>query len=125
VSVRQSLPTEFLELGPSYRARDPEGVRRFVELEHASGSGAPLGQPVGATVNWAHMERLQVPVLLLTGEADLYAPPPLQRLIASHLPKHEMATLREVGHAPYWEAPGEFNRLVLDFLRRNAGSGAT
>ena len=43
-------------------------------------------------------------VLLLTGEADLYAPPPLQRMIAAHLPKHEMSTLREIGHAPYWEA---------------------
>jgi hypothetical protein len=30
-----------------------------------------------------------------------------------------MCTLREVGHAAYWEAPAEFNRLVLDFLRRN------
>jgi pimeloyl-ACP methyl ester carboxylesterase len=76
-------------------------------------------QPVGALVNWAQMQRLQVPVLLLTGEADLYAPPPLQQMIASHLPKHEMLTLRAIGHAPYWEAPGEFNGAVLDFLRRN------
>ena len=30
-----------------------------------------------------------------------------------------MITLREVGHAPYWEAPTEFNRHVLEFLRRN------
>ena len=74
------------------------------------------------TVDWAAMERLPAPVLLLTGEADLYAPPPLQRMIAAHLPKHEMFTLREVGHAPYWEAPAEFNRLVLDFLRRNPDS---
>lgn len=119
-SVRQAVPTEFLELGPSYRSLNPEGVARFVELEHASNSGRPVRQPVGALVNWAQMQRLQVPVLLLTGEADLYAPPPLQRLIASHLPKHEMLTLREVGHAPYWEAPGEFNGAVLDFLRRNS-----
>jgi pimeloyl-ACP methyl ester carboxylesterase len=56
---------------------------------------------------------------LLTGEADLYAPPPLQRMIATHLPRHEMVTLREVGHAPYWEVPAEFNRLVLDFLARH------
>jgi pimeloyl-ACP methyl ester carboxylesterase len=65
------------------------------------------------------MSRVQSPVLLLTGEADLYAPPPLHNMIAPHLPRHELATLREVGHAPYWEAPDEFNRLVLDFLRRH------
>jgi pimeloyl-ACP methyl ester carboxylesterase len=118
-SVRQTVSTEFLELGPSYRALNPEGVARFVELEHASKPNGVVRQPLGVTVNWAAMERLQVPVLLLTGEADLYAPPPLQRMIAAHLPKHEMSTLREVGHAPYWEIPAEFNRLVLDFLRRN------
>jgi pimeloyl-ACP methyl ester carboxylesterase len=118
-SVRQSVSTEFLELGPTYRALDPEGVARFVELEHAAKPNGVIRQPVGVTVDWAAMERLQASVLLLTGEADLYAPPPLQRMIAGHLPKHEMSTLREVGHAPYWEAPAEFNRLVLGFLRRN------
>ena len=73
-------------------------------------------------VDWSAMEQLQVPVLLLTGEADLYAPPPLQRMIAAHLRRHEMVTLREVGHAPYWEVPAEFNRLVLNFLGRNPDS---
>jgi pimeloyl-ACP methyl ester carboxylesterase len=118
-NVRQSVSTEFLELGPSYRALNPEGVARFVELEHAAKPNGVVRQPLGVTVNWAAMEGLQTPVLLLTGEADLYAPPPLQRMIAAHLPKHETATLRAVGHAPYWEASAEFNRLVLDFLRRN------
>ena len=118
-SVRQSVSTEFLELGPSYRALNPEGVARFVELEHTAKPNGVIRQPLGVTVNWAAMKRLRVPVLLLTGEADLYAPPPLQRMIAAHLPKHEMFTLREVGHAPYWEEPAEFNRLVLSFLRRH------
>jgi pimeloyl-ACP methyl ester carboxylesterase len=122
-SVRPVVPTEFLELGPSYRSLNPEGVARFVELEHASNSGRAVRQPVGALVNWAAMGRLEVPVLLLTGEADLYAPPPLQSMIASHLPRHELLTLREVGHAPYWEAPGKFNGAVLDFLRRNSARG--
>lgn len=122
-SVRQSVSTEFLELGPSYRALNPDGVARFVELEHAAKPNGVMRQPLGVTVNWEAMERLQVPVLLLTGEADLYAPPPLQRMIAAHLPRHELATLREVGHAPYWEVPAVFNRLVLNFLRRHPSPG--
>jgi len=121
--VRPAVPTEFLELGPSYRSLNPEGVARFVELEHAADAGRAVRQPVGVLVNWMEMEQLKVPVLLLTGEADLYAPPPLQQMIASHLPRPELLTLREVGHAPYWEAPGEFNRAVLDFLRRNSARG--
>src|SRR5262249_33219150 len=121
--LRPAVSTEFLELGPSYRSLNPEGVARFVELEHAADAGRALRQPVGALVNWMEMEQLQVPVLLLTGEADLYAPPPLQQMIASHLPRPELLTLRGIGHAPYWEAPGEFNRAVLDFLRRNSARG--
>lgn len=118
-NVRDRVPTEFLELGPSYRALNPEGVAKFVALEHASNPDDIAQQPLGARVDWAAMERLHMPVLLLTGEADLYAPPPLQRLLAAHLRRHEMITLREVGHAPYWEAPTKFNRHVIDFLRRN------
>jgi pimeloyl-ACP methyl ester carboxylesterase len=117
--VRLAVSTQFLELGPSYRAINPQGVARFVELEHAAKPHGVVRQPLGVTVNWAAMQRLQMPVLLLTGEADLFAPPPLQRMIAAHVPKHEMLTMREVGHAPYWEAPAEFNRLLLGFLRRN------
>jgi pimeloyl-ACP methyl ester carboxylesterase len=118
-AVRKVVSTDFLELGPSYRALKPEGVARFADLEHAAKANGVMQQPLGVKVDWAAMRRVQSPVLLLTGEADLYAPPPLQNMIAPHLPRHELATLREVGHAPYWEAPDEFNRLVLDFLRRH------
>jgi pimeloyl-ACP methyl ester carboxylesterase len=117
--VRDRVPTEFLELGPSYRAANPDGVARFVALERVSKPRGTMHQPLGVRVDWAAMQCLQVPVLLLTGEADLYAPPPLQRMLAEHLLRHEMVTLREVGHAPYWEAPAEFNHAVLEFLRRN------
>jgi pimeloyl-ACP methyl ester carboxylesterase len=124
-AVREAVSSEFLELGPSYRALNPEGVARFVELEHAAKAKGVFRQPLGVRVDWAAMERLRMSVLLLTGEADLYAPPPLQRMIAGHLSRHEMLTLREVGHAPYWEAPAKFNRLVLAFLRRNPAAAAS
>jgi pimeloyl-ACP methyl ester carboxylesterase len=40
------------------------------------------------------------------------------RLVASHMKNARLVTMREVGHAPYWEAPAAFNALVLDFLRQ-------
>ncbi len=120
-AVRDHVSTEFLELGPSYRARNPQGTELFAELGRQAKSQAPLGQPSGVTVIWGSMQRLNLRVLLVTGEADLYAPPPLQNLIARHLPNRELATLREVGHAAYWEAPEAFNGLLLDFLDRQRG----
>jgi pimeloyl-ACP methyl ester carboxylesterase len=118
-AVKPHVSTAFIELGPSYRASNPEGTARFAALSAEAHRNHPVDQPSGLELNWKAMERTRVPVLLLTGEADLYAPPPLQRLMARHLPLHEIATIREVGHAPYWEAPEAFNGLVLDFLRRH------
>ena len=118
-AVKPHLSAAFIELGPSYRASEPAGTARFEAHSKAAHARNPGGQPAGVTLTWAMMERTQVPTLLFTGEADLYAPPPLVRLIARHLPVHEVTTLREVGHAPYWEAPEAFRALVLEFLGRH------
>lgn len=115
--VRHQVSTEFLELGPSHRATNPGGVKRFAELSDLALANAPPKQPLGAHVTWQTLEELEIPVLLLTGEADLYAPPPLQAMVASHLQQFRLETLREVGHAPYWEAPDSLNSAILDFLQ--------
>ena len=117
-NVKDVVSTAFIELGPSYRAVDPAGTLRFAELSDQARPRGAAGQPSGVTLTWQAMQRTDIATLLVTGEADLYAPPPLQRLLAQHLPRHELATLREIGHAPYWEAPEAFNALLLDFLGR-------
>lgn len=116
-TIRHAASTEFLELGASYRARDSEGAERFASLSRqAIGSKGDFTQPTGSVVNWKTLEAVRTPVLLLTGEADLYSPPPMQELVASHLPVHRLVTLPAIGHAPYWEAPEQFNEAVLAFL---------
>ncbi|MEM7747234.1 MAG: alpha/beta hydrolase [Pseudomonadota bacterium] len=115
--VRGRVSTEFLELGPSYRIEQSAGVARFAELSRAALVGQPVKQPVGIKVTWEMLEQLTMPVLLLTGEADLFAPPPLQKMVANHIRRHRLETLPQVGHAPYWEVPDAFNSVVLDFLR--------
>lgn len=117
-AIRGAASTEFLELGPSYRASNPEGVARFAALcAQATANKGDFSQPTGASVTWKSLENLRLPVLLLTGEADLYSPPPMQELVASHLANHGLVTLPAIGHAPYWEAPDRFNEAVLEFLK--------
>lgn len=114
---RNNMPSDFLELGPSYRLSHPQGVARFNELEHrAKQHGPAVNLPLGAGVTWPSIRAAGVPTFLVTGEADLFAPPPLQEMVARHMPVHDIATLREVGHAPYWEAPEAFNGLVVGWL---------
>lgn len=114
--LRGAVSATFLELGPSYRAASPEGTARFTALEHAATSGPRLRQPLGVHVDWSALEALRCPTLFITGEADLYAPPPLARLLVSHMRAARLETMRETGHAPYWEAPAAFNGMLLAFL---------
>jgi pimeloyl-ACP methyl ester carboxylesterase len=116
-----SLPAEIRELGPTYRAANPEGTRRWMELERLSRpDGAPApAQPTRNRVTFARLETLEVPTLLITGDADLYAPPPILRLFAARIRRCESVILPACGHSGYWEQPEDFNRVVLTFLARH------
>ncbi len=116
----QALPIELRELGPSYRGTNPEGTSRWIEIERASHPPAgrgPAQQPRN-NLRLALLERLQVPTLVIVGEADLLSPPALMRLLAARIPTCTMVSVPEAGHAAFWEQPEVWNRLVLEFLKR-------
>ncbi|MBB3955268.1 alpha/beta fold hydrolase [Novosphingobium sediminicola] len=112
-----AMPAEVRELSPTYRAANPQGAARWVELEQHSRI-APLGAPPRAGVLWDDVARLPMPILWLTGDADLYVPPPLQREAGRHARRSHYAVIPGTGHSAYWEAPDLFNRAVLAFLKR-------
>ena len=115
-----ALPPHVRELGPAYRAANPEGEARWIELEHASRSEHPLPapQPPRNRITFAALEKLKVPTLLLTGDADLYVPEPVLRLFEKRLRKAKALVLPGIGHSAYWEAPGAFNKALLDFVQQ-------
>lgn len=120
-----ALPVELRELGPSYRAEEPEGVARWHKLSHPP-AAAPKekAQPLpplkpAHAVTWARLRELEVPTLLLTGDADLYTPPAVLRMFQENLPRAEAVVIPETGHSSYWENPRVFNRVLLDFLGRH------
>ncbi len=115
------LPPDFRELGPSYRASNAAGAARWVELEKISrppGPPAPA-QPLRNHVTFAMLETIHTPTLLLTGDADLYAPPPILPLFAARIKGSETLIIPEAGHSAYWEQPEVFNRAVLKFLGKH------
>ena len=116
-----ALPPEVREVGPSYRADQPEGTRRWVELEKISrpeGPRAPA-QPLRNRITFALLETIKTPTLLLTGGADMYAPPPVQKAFAAHIKNSESVVVPEAGHSTYWEQPEVFNKAVIDFIARH------
>jgi pimeloyl-ACP methyl ester carboxylesterase len=116
-----ALPPEIREVGPSYRAANPEGTKRWVELEKMSRPPGPIApaQPLRNHLTLSLLETIKTPTLLLTGGSDLYAPPPITRLLAGRIKGAEVVIVPEAGHSTYWEQPEVFNRAVLEFLRKH------
>ena len=119
----ESLPRWYWELGPSYRAANPGGVQKWMELNHKSETGRGARQQLANVVTPAKLETLKVPTLLMTGAADLATPPSITRMIARHVPDNEVAIAAECGHSVYWERPEFFNQTVLEFIRRHPNPG--
>ena len=123
VSIRtkgfDDMPVEFRELGPSYRAANPEGARIWTELAHKAVTGADFRQGVANEITTARIEAMKVPTLLITGDADLVNPPSILRMVARHIAGSEMLIAPEAGHSTYWEQPDMFNGALLGFLAKH------
>ncbi|WP_336629211.1 MULTISPECIES: alpha/beta fold hydrolase [unclassified Microbacterium] len=112
-----SLPGAFQELGPSYRAANPDGVAQWQHYEERS-KPANVVQAAGRTITWAAVESITTPLLVLSGDADLYMPPSRMRTILEHVRDGEGALISEAGHDPFFEQPDAFNTAILSFIRR-------
>lgn len=111
----EKLPHDFRELGPSFRASCPDGVQFWKEMLKRSGMGAR--EPRFANrVTWDALARFEFPVLVVTGDADLYTPPANARLIADAISGARLVIIPDAGHSPWWEEPERYNHEILSFL---------
>ena len=109
----------YREVGPSYRGANPEGTKRWIEIdEHAQKPGA-RAQPLRSPNTFAKLASVDMPVLVMAADADLLAPPSLMRAWAAHLRNYEWAVVPDSGHAIAWEHPDVFNEKVLAFVKRH------
>ena len=64
----------------------------------------------------AALERLEVPTLVLVGEADPMAPFPVMHGMADAIPGAQFAVLAYAGHLAHLERPHDFNAVLGNFL---------
>ena len=116
-----AMSPDMRELGPAYRASNPAGAERWKELERTARptSEQPPAQTFRNRVTFARLEAISVPTLLITGDADMYAPPPVMRMFAARVKGSQAVVIPEAGHSAYWEQPEIFNRTVLEFIARH------
>ena len=62
------------------------------------------------------LKSIDVPTLVVTGEADRVIPPEGGRELATLIPEAKHVEVGSVGHLGYAENPGEFNAAVISFL---------
>jgi pimeloyl-ACP methyl ester carboxylesterase len=115
---RRPTPAE-RELSKVYRDTNPEGTRRWIEIQQRAQSAglAPTAQTNEVTLE--AIAATGVPILLVAGEFDPLLTPAMLNVIAARLPNAEPHLIRNAGHQAHWEQPEAFNTLVLDFLRRH------
>jgi pimeloyl-ACP methyl ester carboxylesterase len=110
----------YREIGASYRGTNPEGTKRWIDIdEHARQPSAGFQPPLRTPNTLAKIATIPTPTLIIAADADLLAPPALMRLWARSLQNYEWAEIHDAGHAMAWEQPGTFNDKVIDFLRRH------
>jgi pimeloyl-ACP methyl ester carboxylesterase len=113
-----ALPPELREVGPSYRAANPDGTRRWIELEHMSKQEGAPSQGFRNRMTFSLLEKINLHTLFLTGDADMYAPPPLLKMFTARIKNSDLKIVPEAGHSTYWEQPEVFNDAVLSFIRK-------
>lgn len=119
----RSLRGHFREVGASYRGTNPEGTKRWLEIEeHARQAGAPT-QPLRSPNTYAKLATISTRTLAVAADADLLAPPALMKLWARHVSGAQWTTVPDAGHAVAWEQPAIFNEIVLKFLKRGRPFG--
>ena len=99
---------------------DP-GVRR--EVVATMSRISPQAYRIGAEAVWRADQReraqaIDVPVLILCGVQDLITPVDLSNELVDLIPDARMQVIAGAGHLTNFEKPGEFNRIVYEFIRQ-------
>lgn len=68
------------------------------------------------------LQDIQAPTCLIWGQNDTITPPMVAEEFKKLIPNSELHWIDKCGHAPMMEVPGEFNKILSDFLARHTVS---
>jgi proline iminopeptidase len=128
-----ALELELRRLSARTDFADPEGVAHLVERQEAelAAVNGEVNRELGADFQRLFatpsvrrdLRALEVPVLLVHGEADP-RPVAAARALATELHHGRLVVLDRTGHLPCWESPETLRRLLCEFLVAPARRGS-
>jgi pimeloyl-ACP methyl ester carboxylesterase len=65
------------------------------------------------------LPKIEAPTLVIAGDNDRLIPVENSRILASRIPKAELAIIKGAGHEFFIEDAEEVNKIVLGFLERH------
>jgi pimeloyl-ACP methyl ester carboxylesterase len=121
---RKTMPMTF---SPGWTKRNPE---RFEEILAARGEhptsdvtlDTHLQACYGFYARGCEVEQIDVPALVLHGDADLIVPVENGRMLASRMPNARYVELSGRGHNVQLEDPATINQLVLEFFAQRTST---
>jgi pimeloyl-ACP methyl ester carboxylesterase len=135
-------PTEeeissWVSLSPEEKARDflsgvlsenfiknnPKLAEKLVKII-SRGYGPPHAQNGHAHAsstydNYRRLSQIKAPTIIISGSADRTVTPDNIRILKEKLPDAELVMMEDMPHFLMWEGFNEFNRIMLDFLKRH------
>ncbi|QMV41047.1 alpha/beta fold hydrolase [Cohnella cholangitidis] len=107
-----------------HRASRSEQLKRAIEIGYGTSAEGAIGCALGMRERPERIDvlkSLEVPILLLAGELDEVIPPDKRFPVTSgNVTAH---TLKEVAHMGMMEEPQAFAEAIVNFLKRNRGTG--
>jgi pimeloyl-ACP methyl ester carboxylesterase len=109
-----------LVAGPGFAERHPEAIEEFVEIArhqpmHVDAYLRQL-QACRAHDVSERLGEIDVPTLVIHGDADPLVPLPNGRFLAEHIPGARLVVYEGVGHIPEVEVDDRFNADLIEFL---------
>ncbi len=98
-----------------------EGYRKALDLPRSIAYGIAICRTWRSDLAYLKEAVAQIgnlPTLLIWGRKDNVVPLSGGEELKRHLKNAELVVIDSSGHLPYEEYPEEFNRILLDFLRR-------
>jgi len=102
------------------RAEEMAELEREVESNPHPQSADAFSDQAEACIGHEAVEEIasvRAPTLITVGDGDILTPPSHSFEIKARMPKATLHVWPEMGHAPFWEIPDEFNELTYGFLR--------
>jgi len=108
--------------------RDPqpshvELTRQMIASCHRAQSSPAISALLGLDLT-EELPNIALPTLVMSGSADLIAPPSESRRVAELVPGARLEVFKSAGHMLMFERPDEVNDLITDFARDPGVRGA-